>query len=79
MRQVFTLLLLLSIIVLEVLNKYISQSELESKKYLLFADDIGLPWWLSSKESTWNTGDAGSVPGSGRFPGEGNGNLSQYS
>ena len=26
-----------------------------------------------------NAGDAGSVPGSGRSPGEGNGNLLQYS
>ena len=28
-----------------------------------------------SKESTCNTGDPGLIPGSGRFPGEGNGNL----
>ena len=27
---------------------------------------LWLPWWLSSKESTCTTGDAGSVPGSGR-------------
>ena len=26
-----------------------------------------------------NTGDAGLIPGLGRFPGEGNGNLLQYS
>ena len=26
-----------------------------------------------------NAGDAGSIPGSGRFPGEGNGNPLQYS
>ena len=33
----------------------------------------GLPWWLSGKESVCNygdAGDAGSVPGSGRFPEE---------
>ena len=38
--------------------------------------DEGLPWWLSSKESTCNAGDAGdagSIPGLGRSPGEGNG------
>ena len=29
--------------------------------------------WLSSKESPCNTGDPGSIPGSGRSPGEGNG------
>ena len=41
-----------------------------------------LPWWLSGKESTWTAGDArdvGVIPGSGRFPGEGNGNPLQYS
>ena len=27
------------------------------------------------KESACNTGDPGSIPGSGRYPGEGNGNL----
>ena len=43
--------------------------------------DMGLPRWLSGKESTCNaidTGDTGSVPGSGRSPGEGNGNPLQY-
>ena len=42
---------------------------------------MGLPRWLSSKEST-NAGDAGhtgSVSGSERSPGEGNGNPAQYS
>ena len=32
-----------------------------------------------SKESTCNAGDLGSVPGLGRFPGGGHGNLLQYS
>ena len=31
------------------------------------------------KKSPANAGDAGSVPGSGRSPGEGNGNPLQYS
>ena len=35
--------------------------------------------WLSDKESACNAGDSGSIPGSGRSPGEGNGNLLQYS
>ena len=30
-----------------------------------------------SKESAWNAGDPGSIPESGRSPGEGNGNLLQ--
>ena len=43
---------------------------------------LGLPWWLSSKESTCDagaTGDAGSIPGSGRSREEGYGNSLQYS
>ena len=42
----------------------------------------GLPRWLSGKESSCNAGDSrdiGSVPGLGRFPGEGNGDVLQYS
>ena len=42
----------------------------------------GPPWWLSGKDSTNSagaTGDLASIPGSGRFPGEGNGNPLQYS
>ena len=31
-----------------------------------------------SKASVYNTGDLSSIPGSGRFPGEGNGNPLQY-
>ena len=41
--------------------------------------DPGLPWWLSSKESACNAGDAGLNPHSGRSPGEGNGKPLQYS
>ena len=37
---------------------------------------MGFPGGSDSKEST---GDWSSVPGSGRFPGEGNGNPPQYS
>ena len=34
---------------------------------------------LAGKASACNTGDLGSIPGLGRSPGEGNGNLLQYS
>ena len=40
-----------------------------------------LPWGLTGKESPCNagdTGDASSILGSGRLPGEGNGNPLQY-
>ena len=43
----------------------------------------GLPCWLPSllavKTPPVNAGDAGSIPGSGRSPGEGNSNPVQYS
>ena len=39
----------------------------------------GLPGGSDGKESTCSAGDLGSIPGSGRFPGEGNGNPLQYS
>ena len=39
----------------------------------------GLPRWLRGKESVCKAGDVGSVPGLARSPGEGKGNLLQYS
>ena len=39
----------------------------------------GLPMWLSGKESACKADDSGWIPGSERSPGEGNGNLLQYS
>ena len=38
-----------------------------------------LPWWLSSGESACSAGDVGSIPGSGRSPGEGTRNPLWYS
>ena len=39
----------------------------------------GLPGGSDGKASVYNAGDLGSIPGSGSFPGEGNGNPLQYS
>ena len=39
----------------------------------------GLPGGSEVKASAWNAGDPGLIPGSGRSPGEGNGNPLQYS
>ena len=42
---------------------------------------LGLPWWLSGKDSTSSTRDIGdevSILGLERFPGEGHGNPLQY-
>ena len=41
--------------------------------------DQGFPGGTSSKESASDAGDTGSIPGSGRSFGEGNGNPLQYS
>ena len=38
-----------------------------------------LPGWLSSEEFTWDAGDVGSIPTSGRSPGGGKGNPLQCS
>ena len=40
---------------------------------------LGFPGGLYGKESACNAGDLGSIPGSVKFPGEGNGNPLQYS
>ena len=40
---------------------------------------MGLPWWLSGKESACNAVYAGLIPESGRSPGEENGHPLQYS
>ena len=40
---------------------------------------MGFPGRSAVKNLPTNVGDVGSVPGSGRSPGKGNGNLLQYS
>ena len=46
---------------------------------LAWAPQVYLPCCSDGKESTCDSGDLGSIPGSGRSPGEGNGNPLQYS
>ena len=41
-------------------------------------DLLDFPGGSDSKASVYNAGDLGSIPGSGRSPGEGNGNSFQY-
>ena len=56
--------------------------EISSHVNLTLYLTLGLPKWLSGKESACNAGgtkDAGLIPGSGRFPKRGNGNPLQYS
>ena len=39
----------------------------------------GFPGGSNAKESAYSAGDLSSIPGSGKSPGEGNGNPLQYS
>ena len=48
------------------------------KKYL-FILSLGFPGGSDGKESSWNVGDLGLIPGLGRSPGGGHGNPHQYS
>ena len=48
--------------------------------HLMFdSSTLGFPSGSEVKASAWNAGDLGSIPDSGRSPGEGNGNPLQYS
>ena len=44
-----------------------------------FRANLGFPSGSDGKESACSAGDPGSIPGSGRSPGEGKGNPLQYS
>ena len=46
---------------------------------LFFTVNLGFPGGSDGKASACNAGDLGSIPGSGRSPGEGNGIPLQYS
>ena len=48
-------------------------------KYTYYYIQKGFPGGSAGKESACNAGDPGWIPGSGRSPGEGNGNPLQYS
>jgi len=51
-------------------------AESDKTKRLLLSHDF--PGGSDGKESACNVGDLGSIPGSGRYPGGGNGNPLQY-
>ena len=48
-----------------------------SREFLV--GNLGFPDGSHGKASAYNVGDPGSIPGSGRSPGEGNGNPLQHS
>ena len=45
----------------------------------IFSFTVLVPGGSDGKASAYNAGDQGLIPGSGRSPGEGNGNPLQYS
>ena len=54
----------------------------EDNHFIILLSPIFLPVFPAgsdNKASAYNVGDLGSIPGSGRYPGEGNGNPLQYS
>ena len=54
----------------------------QSEKETILYDSTYVMGFLGtsvSKESAWSAGDTGLIPGSGRSPGEGNGNPLKYS
>ena len=55
-----------------------SNYSLRSNSYILMYM-MGFPGGSVVKEYVYNAGDMGLIPGSGRSPGEGNGNPLQYS
>ena len=52
---------------------------LDINSLLLLSLHLGFPGGSNGKESAWNAGDQGLIPGLGRSPGEGNGDQLQYS
>ena len=48
------------------------------QKHRFFSTQLSFLGGSEGKESACNAGDLGSIPGLGRFPGEGNGNALQY-
>ena len=57
----------------------LKESDTTEQLSLRFMRKWGLPWWLSVNNLPANAGDASLIPGSEIYPGEGNGNLLQYS
>ena len=53
--------------------------KLEEIKLSRYPKKAGFPGGSDGKASACNAGDPGSIPGSGRSPGEGSGNPLQYS
>ena len=58
---------------------FINWEESSTPKYICYNMYVGFPGGSVGKESVCSAGDAGSIPGLERSPGEGHGNLLPYS
>ena len=63
----------------EILVRFLGQEDPRKRDRLLTLVFLGFPGGLDSKESACNVGNLGLIPGLGRCPGGGCGNLLQYS
>ena len=59
-------------------GKQIFSNSFSKTELLQLLASKDFPGGSDGKASVYNEGDLGSIPGSGRFPGEGNGNPLQY-
>ena len=59
--------------------RFLGWEDLLEKGQATHSSILGLPCGSAGKESTCNVGDLGSIPGLGRYPGEGKGHPLQYS
>ena len=57
----------------------LDEEDPQTRDRLLTSEFLGLPCGSTDKESACSAGDLGSIPGLGRFPGEGKGCPLQYS
>ena len=72
--------------IFSVLIAFLFKADFLKQMFTFYIVNYFFPLWLLAfpggpevKASAWNAGDVGSIPGSGRSPGEGNGNPLQYS
>ena len=61
------------------INLLTANSQQQQKKEQAYGAKRDFPGGSDSKVSAYHAGDPDSIPGSGRSPGEGNGNPLQYS
>ena len=58
--------------------QFLGQEDLLEKGWATHSSIVGLPLWLTGKESACNARDLGSISGLGIYPGEGKGYPLQY-